>query len=106
MTDAMWKAVPDLVALVLVWAGTAAITFVGVPALVGNPVTFFGQDVTFMGEAVTYGRTPESRAAVRRYWAWATHGFIAITLGVLWQALAPVSVLLPDEKLLAVFRQG
>lgn len=104
--DATWKAVLDLVALLLVWAGTAAITFVGVPALVGNPVSFFGQGTAFKGQGVTYGRTPESRAAIRRYWAWATPGFIAITLGVLWQALAPISVLLPDEKLLAVFRQG
>lgn len=102
--DATWKAWLDLVALLLIWAGTAAITFVGVPALIGNPVSFLGQDVAFKGQPVTFGRTPESQAAIRRYWGWATPGFIAITLGALWQALGPISVLLPDEQLLAVFR--
>ena len=106
MTDAMWKAVLDLVALVLIWAGTAAITFVGVPALIGNPVSFFKQDVAFKGQAVTYGRTPDSRAAVHRYLAWAAPGFIAITLGAFWQALGPISVLLPNAQILAVFRPG
>ena len=106
MIDAMGKARLDLVALLLIWAGTAAITLVGVPALIGNLVTFGGQAVTFNGQEVTSGSTSASRAAVRRYRAWAIPGFIAITIGASWQALGPISILFPDIKSLAVFRPG
>lgn len=104
MTDTMWKAVLDLVALLLIWAGTAAITLGGVPALVGNPVVFGKQEVTFNGQGTIFGHTSDSQAAVRRYWAWAVPGFIAITVGAVWQALGPISALLPDAQVLAVFR--
>lgn len=106
MAPAMWKAVADLVALLIIWAGTMAITLGGVPALIGNPVRFDGQDVTFGGPETTFGHTSSSQVALRRYWAWAVPGFIAITIGVLWQVLGPLSVLLPNLHLLAVFRQG
>ena len=104
MTDAIWKACLDLAALVLIWAGTAAISLGGVPALIGNPVVFGKQEVTFTGQETIFGHTSASRAAVRRYRAWAVPGFIAITVGAVWQALGPISVLLPDAQVLAVFK--
>ena len=91
-------------ALLLIWAGTAAITLVGVPALVGIPVTFNEQKITFNGQETIYGSTSASQAAIRRYWVWAVPGFVAITLGAVWQALGPISVLLPDAQVLAVFK--
>ena len=99
-----WKAALDLVALLLIWAGTAAITFGGVPALVGNPVIFNGQQTTFNGQPLIFGHTPESKDTLRRYWAWAVPGFVALTVGALWQALGPASVLLPSAHLLDPFR--
>lgn len=82
----MWKAVLDLVALLLVWAGTAAITLGGVPALIKEPATFNDQSVTFDGQPVTFGHTPSSQAALRRYMRWAIPGLVLITLGMIWQA--------------------
>ncbi len=98
------KAVLDLVALLLILVGTALITLGGVPVVIRNLVTFRRQEVVYNGQAVTYGRTSDSRAAIRRYLFWAVPGFIAITLGALWQAFGPISVLWPDAQCLAVFR--
>ena len=106
--DATWKAWLDLVALLLIWAGTAAITLVGVPALIG-PTLLGRDDAPLMGPdgATLTGRPdPEIMEARRRYRAWAVPGFIAITLGALWQALGPISMLLPHARFLAGFRQG
>ena len=96
----------DLAALVLILVGTALITLGGVPVAIRNLVNFREQKVVFGGQNIIHGSTSDSRAAVRRYLFWAIPGLIAITLGMALQALGPISVLWPDEKSLAVFRQG
>ena len=89
-----WKAAFDLVSLIVIWAGTAAITLGGVPALIGDLVRFDDQPVTFKGQPVTFGHTPDSQVALRRYRRWAVPGFAFITLGMIWQATEPFGVLL------------
>ena len=104
----MWKAVFDLFALVLIYAGTLAITLGGVPALIGptllsrNGARLLGRD----GAILTGRPDPDAVKASRRYMRWAVPGVVAITIGALWQALGPLSVLLPHAQFLAVFRQG
>lgn len=92
--DATWKAALDLLTLLLVYAGTLAITLGGVPALIEEPVTFNDQSVTFDSQPVTFGHTPSSQAALRRYMRWAIPGLVLIALGMIWQAVGPCSVLL------------
>lgn len=106
--SATWKAVLDLVALVLIWAGTLAITLGGVPALIGPTIrTRDGGRIVLRDGAILTGRPdPDAVEARRRYMRWAMPGVIAITIGALWQALGPLSVLLPHAQFLAVFRQG
>lgn len=106
MIDAMGKARLDLIALVLIWVGTLAITLGGVPALIKNLVTLGGQAVTLNGQELTFGHTPESQAALRRYRAWAYPGVIAISLGALWQASGPLCILFPHAWFVALFKQG
>ena len=92
--DATWKAALDLFTLLLVYAGTLAITLGGVPALIEEPATFNGQSVSFGGQPVTFGYTSSSQAALRRYMRWAIPGLVLIALGMVWQAVGPCSVLL------------
>ena len=89
-----WKAALDLTSLFLIWAGTAAITLGGVPALIGDLVRFNDQPVTFKGQPLTFGHTPDSQVALRRYRRWAVPGFAFITLGMIWQAAEPFGVIL------------
>lgn len=106
--DAMGTAVGDLVALLLIWGGTLAITLIGVPALIGP--TLLGRDGACLtgrdGAILTGQPDPDAARARRRYMRWAMPGITAITIGALWQALGPFSVLLPHAQFLAVFRQG
>ena len=97
MTDAMWKAVLDLVALLLVWGGTLAITLGGVPALIG-PTLLSRDGARLMGRdgAILTGRPdPDAVETRRRYMRWAVPGVVLITFGVMWQAVEPVRALLP-----------
>lgn len=97
MTDAMWKAVLDLVALVLIWGGTLVITLGGVPALIGPTMrTRDGARIVRRDGVILTGRPdPDAVEARRRYMRWAVPGVVLITLGMVWQAVEPVRALLP-----------
>ncbi len=102
------KAAFDLASIGLVWVGTLAITFGGIPALATGFLT--GPDRTRLlgADRALLTAAPDSTAmdAYRRYMRWAWVGIALITFGALWQALGPISVLVPDAQFLAMFRQG
>lgn len=94
--DAMWKAALDLLALLLIYSGTLAITLGGVPALIG-PTLLSRDGARLMGRdgAILTGRPdPDTIEARHRYMRWALPGVLLITLGALWQAVGPMQVLL------------
>lgn len=98
--SATCKAWLDLVALLLIWGGTLAITQIGVPALIG-PTLLGGDGARLEGcdGAILTGRPdPDAVKARRRYRRWAVPGVIAITIGMILQAFGPISVLFPHIR--------
>lgn len=78
----------DLGALFLIWAGTATITFVGIPELGPAP---FVIGITPLGQGAlgVPPRKPEEVDAYVAYLRWAGLGFALITAGIWWQAVEP-----------------
>ncbi len=94
------KAALDLTSIGLVWAGTLAITFGGIPALVtvflagADGMQLLGAD----GALLTAAPDPAAVDAYRRYKRWALFGMALITLGALWQAMEPGQTILVALK--------
>lgn len=85
------KAALDLTSIGLVWAGTLAITFGGIPALVTVFLTG-ADDAQLLGaDGALLTAAPDSAAADAycRYMRWAWFGMVLITLGAFWQAMEP-----------------
>ena len=97
MMNAIWKAVFDLLALLLIYAGTLVITLGGVPALIrpGLLMRDGSRPMLRNGTGLKLRPDPATVEARRRYMRWAVPGVVLITLGALWQAVEPVRVLLP-----------
>ncbi len=89
------KAAFDLASIGLVWAGTLAITFGGIPALVS--VFLAGADGAQLlgadGALVMAAPDPAAVDAYRRYMRWAWFGMSLITLGAFWQAMEPAQTI-------------
>ena len=87
----------DLLALLLINAGTLVITLGGVPALIRPALIMRDGSRLMMRDGKTLKRRPDpgTMKARRRYMRWAVPGVVLITLGALWQAVEPVRVLLP-----------
>ncbi len=89
------KAAFDLASIGLVWAGTLAITFGGIPALVTVFLAADGAQLLGVdGALLTAAPDPAAVDAYRRYMRWAGFGMTLITLGALWQAMEPAQTIL------------
>jgi hypothetical protein len=88
------KARFDLAALFAIWVGTALITLVGVPSVLGP--LLLGQDGSRLlgedGALLTGAPDPADVALYWRYMTYAIPGMILITLGMLWQGIEPAKL--------------
>ena len=77
----------NLAALILIWLGTMLTVFVGVPALVPDPVTDSsgGYVTDSKGERITAGPDPASVADHRRFLIVAGLGMGLVTAGMVMQ---------------------
>lgn len=97
-----------LAALVLILAGTAAITLGGAPELLLNIVTDENRaPITDENGRSTVGKMDEATVFARdRYMQWARPGMVVIALGMGLQSLEPIGVILDARRRRTLPRRG
>jgi len=94
------RAVRELVALILIWVGTGAITFFGIPELVpSHAIALPGGKVLTIppGKVIV---TADIKGAELRdaYYRWAGGGMVFITAGMMLQAITPAHAIIQSRR--------